>query len=154
MLGQSKSTYVITKIDLSFWDSPCPRLVHVWGFRKYKNFGFFWPSAKITAKNVQKGGFLSIFPNFTNDHSFYTDGLLGFIFSGVVRIVKKSIFCFLTFSKFGHQVALCSLFTFSFLLVLPMFRLVLPTFFFLRWTIYIIRTYFEKIGIVLFFVYK
>ena len=128
--------------------STCVRIQEI------QKFWIFWPIAKITAKHVQKGACLSIFPNFTKDHSFYTDGLWGLIFSGVVRIVKKSIFCFLTFSKFGHQVALCSLFTFSFLLVLPMFRPVLPTFFFLRWTIYIRRTYFEKIGRVIFFVYK
>ena len=132
----------------------CPRSGHVWGFRKCKNFGFFLPRAKIIAKNVQISEFLSILPNFTNHHSFFKDGLWGFIFSGMVRIVNKSIFCFLTFSKFGHQVALRPLFTFSFLLVLTMFHTVLMTFFFFRWKSYIRQTYFEKIGSVLFFVYK
>ena len=58
---------------------------------------------------------MSIFPNFTNDHSFYTDGLWGFIFSGVVRIVKKSIFCFWYFQNLATRwrCALCLLFHFS-----------------------------------------
>ena len=47
--------------------------------------------------------FLSIF---ANDHIFYKDWLWGFIFSGMVRITKKSSFCLLTSSKFGHLVAL------------------------------------------------
>ena len=122
--------------------------------QEMQKFWIFLPRAKIIAKNVQISEFLSILPNFTNHHSFFKDGLWGFIFSGMVRIVNKSIFCFLTFSKFGHQVALRPLFTFSFLLVLTMFCTVLMTFFFLRWKIYIRQTYFEKIGGVIFFVYK
>ena len=110
-------------------------------------------SCALAPRQTREAGFL-VLPNFTNHHSFFKDGLWGFIFSGMVRIVNKSIFCFLTFSKFGHQVALRPLFTFSFLLVLTMFRAVLMTFFFLRWKIYIRQTYFEKIGGVLFFVYK
>ena len=87
-----------------------------------KNLDFFWSGTKIIAKKLKLGQFFAIFANITIEHCDFRVAHTVFIFSGVVRIMKKSIFCFLTFSKFGHQVELGPLFTFSFLLVYTMFR--------------------------------
>ena len=64
-----------------------------------KNLDFFWSGTKIIAKKLKLGQFFAIFANITIEHCDFRVAHTVFIFSGVVRIMKKSIFCFLTFSK-------------------------------------------------------
>ena len=71
-------------------------------------------NAKILCQNCSKKTPKEpIFEYFTNDHCVSKYGLWGFIFSGMINIVIKSTFCFLSFSKFRLQGSLGSLFTFS-----------------------------------------
>ena len=51
-------------------------------------------STKIRAKKLKLSQFWAILANFTIDHCDYRVAHTVFIFSGVVRIMKKSIFCF------------------------------------------------------------